>query len=78
MKGPLLLLGAAAVVGFAVAAQAKNKESEISVTPTLPSGKSIADMTAVQKTKLETWAKSKGVPVTQAYDLAKSLFQTKF
>lgn len=77
MKGPILLLGAAAVVGFAVVAQAKAKESTDTTTPVLPTGKSVADMTATQKVKLETWAKSKGLPVSQAYELAKSLYQMK-
>jgi hypothetical protein len=72
-KGPIILLGAAAIVGIAVVASRKTASS----TP-VPKGTSAKDLTVQQKTKLENWAKKKGVPVEQAYSLAKQIFATKF
>jgi hypothetical protein len=72
-KGPIILLGAAAVVGVAVLASHKS----VTVVAA-PKGTSAKDLTLQQKTKLENWAKQKGVPVAQAYSLAKQIFATKF
>lgn len=76
-KGPILVLGAAAVVGIAIAAKRQSAASSDAVPP-VPEGKSLQDMTTTQKKKLEDWAKKKGLPVQQAYDLAKQVFSTKF
>lgn len=79
-KGPILLLGAAAVAGIAIAVSRKSAAQDAAAAPPPPTAKgtSAADLTAAQKTKLENWAKSKGVPVDKAYALAKDLFSTKF
>jgi hypothetical protein len=72
-KGPIILLGAAAIVGIAVVA---SRKTEVSMS--VPKGTSAKDLTLQQKTKLENWAKQKGLPVSQAYSLAKQVFATKF
>lgn len=80
-KGPILLLGAAAVAGIAIAVHAKSQEASTSsaaAPSTASKGTSAQDLTTAQKKKLEDWAKSKGVPVDKAYALAKDLFATKF
>lgn len=76
-KGPILLLGAAAVAGIAIAMHSKAQEQS-SAAPAAPKGTSAKDLTAAQKSKLETWAKGKGIPVDKAYDLARSLYGMKF
>lgn len=79
-KGPILLLGAAAVAGIALAMSRKSTEDTTTATPapTVPKGTSAQDLTKKQMSKLETWAKSKGVPIDKAYALAQDLFTTKF
>jgi len=79
-KGPIILLGAAAIVGVAIAATRKSEAAATTTatTPAAPKGTSAKDLTTAQKTKLETWAKSKGVPIDQAYELAKSVYGMKF
>lgn len=75
-KGPIILLGAAAVVGVAIAATRKSEAAPAATTSaaTAPKGTTAKDLTTAQKTKLETWAKEKGVPLDKAYDLAKSVY----
>ena len=75
-KGPILLLGAAAVTGVALVMHSKAQAS--AAAPAAPKGTSAKDLTASQKSKLETWAKGKGIPVDQAYDIAKSIYGMKF
>lgn len=77
-KGPLLLLGAAAVAGIAIAVHSKSAEQSTTPSPAPSKGTSAKDLTTAQKNKLEAWAKSKGVPVDKAYALAQDLFSTKF
>ncbi len=80
-KGPILVLGAAAIVGIAIAATRKSEAATSTATTpaaTAPKGTSAKDLTTAQKSKLETWAKSKGVPIDQAYELAKSVYGMKF
>jgi len=79
-KGPIILLGAAAIVGVAIAAtRTTSAATTTATTPAAaPKGTSAKDLTTAQKTKLETWAKSKGVPIDQAYELAKSVYGMKF
>jgi hypothetical protein len=78
-KGPILLLGAAAVAGIAIAVHSQSATQTSSAAPaTAPKGTSAKDLTTAQKKKLETWAKSKGVPVDKAYELAQSLYGMKF
>lgn len=81
-KAPILLLGGAAVIVAIVATQKSSTASTSNVkaaaAPPKPQGKSLQSLTSTQKSKLESWAKSKGVPVQKAYDLAQSLFTTEF
>lgn len=77
-KGPILVLGAAAVVGIAIAAKRQSATDSAATAPPPVPGKSLQDMTIAQRGKLESWAKKKGVPLQQAYDLAKQVFSTKF
>lgn len=80
-KTPILLLGGAVVV-VAIVATRKSDSAVSSVQPAAapprPQTRSLQSMTQTQKTKLENWARSKGVPVDKAYDIAKSLFQAEF
>lgn len=77
-KGPiLLLLGGAAVVGVVIASTHKSEAAPSGgTTPaaTPSKGTTAKDLTTAQKTKLEKWAKDKGVPLDKAYDLAKSVY----
>lgn len=65
-------------VGLALALQARRGSQTTTEPPPPVPGKSIKDMTTAQKSKLEEWAKKKGVPIDQAYDLAKQVYQMKF
>lgn len=75
-KGPILVLGAAAVVGLAIAASRKSEAAPAAATPaaTAPKGTTAKDLTTAQKAKLDKWAKDKGIPLDKAYDLAKSVY----
>jgi len=71
-KAPIILIGGAAVVGIAVLAS--KKASSTTASPAVTPGKTAKSMTDAQKDKLAKWAKEKGVPVEQAWDLAKSVY----
>lgn len=74
-KGPIILLGAAAVVGVAIAATRKSEAASSTPAAAAPSkGTTAKDLTTAQKAKLDKWAKEKGVPLDKAYDLAKSVY----
>lgn len=77
-KGPILLLGAAAIAGIAIAVNRPSAATSTTTPATAPKGTSAKDLTASQKSKLEAWAKGKGIPVDQAYDIAKSIYGMKF
>jgi hypothetical protein len=77
-KAPIVILGTAAVVGIAIAASRKGTTEATTTAAPPVKGTSAQDYTAAQKKKLEDWAKKKGVPVQQAYDLAKQVLTTKF
>jgi hypothetical protein len=70
-KAPIILIGGAAVIGLAVAAS--RNASGTTAAPATP-GKTAKDMTDAQKDKVAKWAKEKGIPLEQAWDLAKSVY----